>query len=304
MQYEVINGRLTKRDPDVANLCVLSTSHHLKAVSPCGNIPVGNRATSGYSRRDYVCWRQSSRGCRGGQELWCEGRLENAMKLKRGIFFDLDGTLVDNEHLKARAFSEAIEKLGGKSHPSNYKEVMGMSGSVIRQHFLDRAGIQIDLEAYIQACQSIYARLLKSDLTIKPGAIQLLSEAKRRGLHLALVSGASSVSVTHIVNALNLGRFFDFVIASEDVINKKPNPECYRLAMDKMLVASERVVVFEDTEAGLKAANSAGTTSLCIRHSYNQSHDLSKAVAEYYSFETDFASICKRINSIFNDEIF
>ena len=226
------------------------------------------------------------------------------MKLKRGIFFDLDGTLVDNEHLKARAFSEAIVKLGGKSHPSIYKEVMGMNGSVIRKHFWDRAGIQIDPEAYIQACQSIYARLLQSDLAIKPGAVQFLSEAKRKGLHLALVSGASSISVTHIVNALNLGRFFDFVIASEDVTNKKPNPQCYLLAMEKMLATNERVIVFEDTEAGLKAANSAGIVSICMRHPYNLSHDQSKAVAEYYSFETSFVSICKKINSIFNDEIF
>lgn len=35
-----------------------------------------------------------------------------------GVFFDLDGTLVDNEHLEALAFSTAMERLGGRSHPS------------------------------------------------------------------------------------------------------------------------------------------------------------------------------------------
>jgi beta-phosphoglucomutase-like phosphatase (HAD superfamily) len=53
------------------------------------------------------------------------------MKKSFGIFFDLDGTLVENEHLKALAFSNAIEQLGGKSHPSIYREVMGMSGLVV-----------------------------------------------------------------------------------------------------------------------------------------------------------------------------
>ena len=226
------------------------------------------------------------------------------MKCTHGIFFDLDGTLVDNEHLKARAFSDAIEKFGGKSHPSIYQEVMGMSGSVIVKHFVAKAGIQIDLEAYAQTYKSRYATLLKSELEIRPGAVQFLSEAKGKGLHLAVVSGASSTFVAHILNALNLNQFFDFVITGEDVTHKKPHPECYQLAMEKMSVSNEQVIVFEDTEAGLKAANRAGIASICIRHSYNQSHDLSQAVSEYDSFEDSFVSICKDINSIFNVSIF
>jgi len=78
-----------------------------------------------------------------------------------GILFDLDGTLVENEHLKALAFSRAIEQLGGKSHPSIYKEVMGMSGKVIRKHFMNKANIQVDLNEYFELFKSIYRDLLK-----------------------------------------------------------------------------------------------------------------------------------------------
>ena len=226
------------------------------------------------------------------------------MELKHGILFDLDGTLIANEHLKAVAFSEAIKKFGGKSDPSIYKEVMGMSGPVINQHFMNRAGIEVDIEAYSQAYKSRYTMLLKRDLAIRPSVVQFLTIAKEKGLHLALVSGASSIFVTYIVDTLNLDRFFDFVITSNDVAKKKPDPECYQLAIEKMSVSNKQAIVFEDTEAGLTAANNAGIATICIRHTYNQSHDLSKAVAEYDSFENCFASICKDINAIFNAEIF
>lgn len=226
------------------------------------------------------------------------------MKTKRGIFFDLDGTLVDNEHLKAIAFADAIEQFGGKSNPSIYKEVMGMSGPVIIRHFMDKAGIQVDMAAYSQAYKSRYTSLIKSELAIRPGAINFLTAAKEAGLHLALVSGASSIFVTYIVDTLNLGDYFDFVITSNDVASKKPDPQCYLLALEKMSIANDQAVVFEDTEAGLTAAINAGISTVCIRHAYNQLHHLSYAAAIYDSFENNHAAMNKDINAIFNKPIF
>ena len=79
-----------------------------------------------------------------------------------GILFDLDGTLVDNEHIKAKAFSSAIEQLGGKSNPTIYEKVMGMSGPVIRNQFIIESGIQIDSDEYFEVYKSIYRYLAES----------------------------------------------------------------------------------------------------------------------------------------------
>ena len=112
------------------------------------------------------------------------------------------------------------------------------------------------------------------------------------------------IFVSYIVEKLALGTFFDFIITSEDVTHKKPHPECYLLAIEKMLVPKDQVIVFEDTEAGLEAASHTGIASIGVRHAYNQSHDLSKAIAQYSSFENDLASIQGDINSIFSEVIF
>jgi len=225
------------------------------------------------------------------------------MEKRRGILFDLDGTLVDNEHLKALAFSNAIEQLGGKSHPSIYEEVMGMSGLVIRKHFMNKANIQIDLDEYFKLYKSIYQGLLETELAIRPGVVQFLSDLKANGVEMAIVSSAYSSSVNYIVSSLNLGSYFHFILSGDDFQNKKPHPECYLVASDKISLQKEQLIVFEDTESGLKAADSAGLKSIGIRHSYNPSHDFSSAVGEYESFEDDIENIRMDINEIFNGDI-
>ena len=225
------------------------------------------------------------------------------MEKRFGIFFDLDGTIVDNEHLKAVAFSKAIEQLGGKSHPSIYKEVMGMSGLSIRKHFASKANIQVDLDEYFELFKAFYEVLLQTELAIKTGAIQFLTELKSKGIEMAVISGAYSSSVNYIIKAFNLSQYFNLILTGDDVLKKKPDPECYLLSLERLNLPKEQVIVFEDTESGLKAAFNAGIKSLGIRHDYNQSHDFSSAFGEYASYENDIGKIRKDINTIFNNDV-
>jgi beta-phosphoglucomutase len=225
------------------------------------------------------------------------------MENRFGIFFDLDGTLVDNEHLKALAFSKAIGQFGGKSHPSLYKEVMGMSGLAVRKHFVNKANVRVDLDEYFESFKSIYEVLIQTELVIKPGVIPFLTELKSKGIEMAVISSAYSSSVNYIINALDLNPYFKFILTEEHMKKKKPDPECYFLALRKMHVPKEQVIVFEDTEPGLKAAEKAGLRSLGIRHSYNLSHDFSCAFGEYKSYESDIENIKKDINTIFKKDI-
>lgn len=217
-----------------------------------------------------------------------------------GILFDLDGTLVDNEHLKALSFSRAIKQLGGKSNPSIYEKVMGMSGPVIRNQFIIESKAQIDSDEYFELYKSIYESLLKTKLEIRPGVVRFLNDLKSAGLVLAVVSSAYGSIVNWVIKTLDLSKYLDLVISGDDVTNKKPDPECYLKALDILLLSKDQVVVYEDTEVGLQAAKNAGIMSLGIRHSYNQSHDFSSAYNEYLSFDKDRELMKRDINLIFD----
>jgi len=107
-----------------------------------------------------------------------------------GLLIDLDGTLIDNEHLKAMAFSQAIQELGGESSPELYKDVMGMSGAIIRDRFIHESGISIDSDIYFDTYKSLYEQMIKNDLCIRPGATNFLESAFDAGFKLAIVSGS------------------------------------------------------------------------------------------------------------------
>ena len=220
-----------------------------------------------------------------------------------GIFFDLDGTLVDNEHVKAIAFSQAIEQLGGTSNPTIYENVMGMSGPVIRYQFIIESKAQIDSDEYFELYKSIYENLLQTDLKIRPGVIRFVGDVKSAGLKLAVVSSAYKGVVNWIIQTTGLAKYMDIIITGDDVINKKPNPDCFLMALDRINLLQEQVIVFEDSEAGLRAAQNAGLMSLGIRHPYNQTHDFSFAFNEYLSFEEDIDLIKRDINKMFDNAI-
>ena len=220
-----------------------------------------------------------------------------------GILFDLDGTLVNNEHLKALAFSRAIERLGGKSDPSIYEKVMGMSGPIIRKRFIIESGIQVDSDEYFELYKSIYEDLIKAKLEIRTGVITFLDDLKSAGLKLAVVSSAYQDIVNWIIEKSGVFKFIDTIITGDDVINKKPAPDCFLFALETMNLSKGNVVVFEDTGVGLQAANSAGITALGIRHSYNQSHDFSTAYSEYSSFEKEIKMMKRDLNQIFDKAI-
>ncbi len=217
-----------------------------------------------------------------------------------GILFDLDGTLADNEHIKAAAFSRAVEKFGGKSSPTIYEKVMGMSGPVIRNRFITESKIQVDSDEYFEVFKSIYEDLLKTKLEIRPGIGSFLKDIRSAGLKIAVVSSAYKGAVNWIIKTSGLSKYMDAVITGDDVKNKKPDPDCFLFALDTLTLSKEHAVVFEDTEVGLRAAQNAGIKSFGIRHSFNQSHDFSSAYNEYSSFDEEIELMKRDINLIFD----
>ncbi len=220
-----------------------------------------------------------------------------------GILFDLDGTLVDNEHIKAVAFSRAVEKFGGESNPTIYEKVMGMSGPVIRNRFITESNIQVGSDEYFEVYKSIYEDLLKTELIIRSGIVSFLMDIKSAGLKIAVVSSAYRDVVNWIIKTSDLSKYMDAIITGDDVKNKKPDPDCFLFALETLALSNKQVVVFEDTEVGLQAALNAGIKSFGIRHSYNQSHDFSSAYNEYSSFDEEIELIKRDINLIFDNAI-
>lgn len=187
----------------------------------------------------------------------------------------MDGTLVDSEKLKGKALSKTCGLYGGKADINIYKAVMGEKWEIVTNHFFKLAEIEPDFDEFNSKFKWIYQDLLGKELKLSPGVLNFLLKLQTEDKKLALVSSASEWMVNHVLEQLELTHFFDFVISKEQVSKHKPEPEPYLLALRKLALPSSEVLIFEDSNAGLIAAEKANCDAVAFRHEFNSNNDLS-----------------------------
>lgn len=216
---------------------------------------------------------------------------------KRAVLFDMDGVLVRSDELKAAAHSETVKRLGGDVPPSFYQFHMGNSHAVVRAAFLAEAGLECDLSRYTELYHEIYRQLLETNLVVAPGARTLLQTLADRGFALAIVTSSRAWMMNQVLTQTGLGGFFQARISGDDIRRPKPAPEAYVLALRRLGVPSAAAVAVEDSAPGVEAGLAAGVAVIAVRHGFNQTHDFSRATAQFTGLE-DVAEIVAVIESV------
>jgi HAD superfamily hydrolase (TIGR01509 family) len=196
----------------------------------------------------------------------------------KGYLFDMDGTLVGSEKLKSIALTETCVYFGGKVDSHIYKDVMGNSWEDVVSLFYSNAGISPDIDDFEAKFKEIYAKKLKNDLEMTPGAKEFLQKLSEKNKNLGVVSSGSLWMVKQILEKFELSQFFDFIITGEDVTHHKPHAEPYLLALKKLSLNCKDVLIFEDTNAGVRSANSTGCDVIAIQHDFNINNDFNLAL--------------------------
>ena len=209
----------------------------------------------------------------------------------KAFLVDLDGTLIENESLKARAFAEACHNLGGEIDPLLYTNVIGTSLRVAFNFFTDQANITPTYETFSREYSRIYQDLLNGGLALTSGAIDFINFAVNTGIRLAVVSSESKSTVERILFKLDLFHYFDLLVTNELVTHHKPDPEPYLFALSHFGFPAHTVVAFEDSISGLQAASTAGCKCIAVSHQYNVSQDLSLAEMTVSSFSEYLAAL-------------
>ncbi|MFO7630628.1 MAG: HAD-IA family hydrolase [Prochlorococcaceae cyanobacterium] len=204
-----------------------------------------------------------------------------------GLLWDVDGTLAETErdgHLLAfnRAFAEA--GLPWRWDVATYGQLLAVAGGRERlQHFLTLAEGSAPepqrLEQLQARKQHHYAQLVcAGELRLRPGVRSLLLEAAEAGIPQAIVTTSGRRAVSALVQTLlaDLSDAFQFWICGEDVDRKKPDPQAYALAVQRLQQPPERLLAIEDSPQGLAAATAAGLTTLVTLSSFTASEPLAR----------------------------
>ncbi len=172
------------------------------------------------------------------------------------VLFDMDGTLLDSEHLTDAAV-ERLLKHHGLTLDVDSTAFHGRTWSQAAETLKQRApSLQnVDVAAELQA--DFHRALMETAPPAIPGAPEAVMAAARHGL-TALVSSSDRPSVEYVVDRLGLGAHFTRIICAQDCQRSKPDPQCYEIAARALGVDPTHCLVFEDSIAGLQAAAAAG----------------------------------------------
>lgn len=189
------------------------------------------------------------------------------------LLWDVDGTLAETEeegHRRAFNRSFADAGLPWRWDRDSYRRLLAISGGRERLAvFLEAAegepAGEGRLEELVQRKQHHYRQLvLGGGLALRPGVARLIREAAAAGLVQAIVTTSGRAAVTALAEGSlgSLRQEFGFWICGEEVTAKKPDPEAYRQALDRLGLPAGQVVAVEDSPNGVQAAAAAGVPCL------------------------------------------
>ena len=210
----------------------------------------------------------------------------------KALIFDCDGVLVDTERDGHRvAFNQAFTRKGLAIEWSVelYAELLKVAGGKERmRHYFNTyewpLGVD-DRDQFIKELHldktKLFMKIIESgQLPVRPGVKRLIDEAVAMGIKLAVCSTSHERAVKAVVHHL-LGEDreakFDAILAGDVVSRKKPDPEIYHLAKERLGIEGEECVVVEDSRNGLLAAHSAGMNCIVTTSTYTMAEDFSEA---------------------------
>jgi len=215
------------------------------------------------------------------------------------VIFDLDGTLVQTEILKAYSYAQTVLELSPEDYAYTeeevveaFKEVVGRSRQEVAQMLMDRFHLEeaskkllphFHLErpwqAFVQVRLRIYESMLHDPETLLryrcPYNMTLLRRSRKNGYRTGLATMSHCPQATKVLQILDIEKQFDFIASRDDVENPKPDPEIYLLVARELGIPPAQCLVIEDSLSGVKAALAA--EMFCIAVTTDFTH---KAVQE------------------------
>jgi len=180
----------------------------------------------------------------------------------KAFVFDLDGTLINSEKYHADGFALAVEALSGyQLTAAERREFFEAHTSTFTPILAERHGLNLDPLKVLEHKRVHVRKHFKTE--VFPHAINFIRKWRGRA-RLALASN----SPKHFVrDALVEGRMIDLfesVCTADDVTNRKPDPEMYLLTLERLGLSAGEVLVFEDSPAGVIAAQQAGCSVILV----------------------------------------
>lgn len=214
------------------------------------------------------------------------------MKELKALLFDVDGTLADTEDGHLIAFNHTFSEYGLDWNWSEelYDELLSVTGGRERiKYYIEQYNPVFDqpddLDAYIRQMHKdkteYFIHLMtEGGIPLRPGVKRLINEAREQGMRLAITTTTSPANVEALLASAmdpDAMSWFEVVAAGDMVRAKKPAPDVYLFALEKLGLDPEECIALEDSENGIRSSLGAGIRTIIATNKYTRGHDFTGA---------------------------
>ena len=213
----------------------------------------------------------------------------------KALIFDVDGTLADTESVHLEAFNHAFreEGLDWRWTVEQYTRLLDISGGKERMlhHWrtvdpdlteVDAGAVRDTIHRLHETKTAYYENAVNNGaVTLRPGVLALMSEARGQGLQLAIATTTSPVNIAALLRSaigLDWRSHFLSVGDASNAPMKKPHPQVYMKVLADLGIRAADCVAFEDSANGLRAATAAGLPTVITPSSFTAHHDFTGAL--------------------------
>ncbi len=204
----------------------------------------------------------------------------------RALIFDVDGTLAETEEIHRQAFNDTFAGAGLAWHwtVQDYTRLLKVTGGKERM-IAHRAAVghgpqDAQIADLHRRKTARYGQIVAQGVTLRPGVAELIALARSKGLALAVATTTNAPNVEALCLA-TWGKpameVFDVIAAGDEVAAKKPAPDVFLLALQRLGLPPEDAIAFEDSRNGLRSARAAGLRAVVTPSLYTADEDFLEA---------------------------
>ncbi|MEA4851039.1 MAG: HAD family phosphatase [Paludibacter sp.] len=193
------------------------------------------------------------------------------MKFK-GVVFDFNGTLLWDTKYHNQAFDLFLEQHNiVLTDEEKSVKIYGKSNADIMRDVFGRPLTDLEIKEFSIEKELIYQELIVDNLHFAEGAEDLFEYLKAHNIPFCIATSSDFLNVEFYFREMQLERWFspEWVLFNDGTLKGKPEPDLFLKAADRLQLNTSELVIFEDSKAGIKAAENAGAGKIYIVNSMN-----------------------------------
>jgi beta-phosphoglucomutase len=188
----------------------------------------------------------------------------------KAVLFDMDGVLLESEEYINRAGVLMFREKGYEVRPEDFLPFTGMGEDRYLGGVAEKYNIPFNVDQDKKRTYEIYGELVHNNIDPLPGVLDFIEKCKSRGLRIAVATSADLVKMEINLKEINLPvSTFDATVNGLEIEHKKPSPDIFLKAAERIATDPTACLVVEDAVSGVKAGKSAGAKVLALTTTFS-----------------------------------